>query len=110
MAGSIAGSKGRQGRSVYNASKAALRSFARTWANGLKDRKIRVNLLSPGPTETGAFADASEETKAMMASLILRGTLGQPSEVEEDALFLASNASSFVNGTEIFVDGAAAKV
>ena len=68
LQGSIAGSRGRPGRSVYNASKAALRSFARTWAQELKGRNIRVNLLVPGPTATAALAGASPEVKAFLAS------------------------------------------
>ncbi len=109
LQGSIAGSRGRPGRSVYNASKAALRSFARTWAQELKGRNIRVNLLVPGPTATAALAGASPEVKAFLASQVLRGTIADPNEVANAALFLASDESSFVNATEFYVDGGAAQ-
>jgi NAD(P)-dependent dehydrogenase (short-subunit alcohol dehydrogenase family) len=110
LQGSIAGSRGRAGRSVYNASKAALLSFARTWAQELKGRGIRVNLLVPGPTETRALAGAPDEVRGGLASLVIRGTMGTPDEVANAALFLASEESSFVNATEFFVDGGAAQV
>ncbi|BCQ28791.1 hypothetical protein NK8_69810 (plasmid) [Caballeronia sp. NK8] len=90
MTGSIAGMKGRVGRSVYAASKAALRSFVRTWASNLKDSGIRVNLISAGLTETAALANASNTTRDGLAALILRGRLGQPDEVANAVLFLAS--------------------
>jgi NAD(P)-dependent dehydrogenase (short-subunit alcohol dehydrogenase family) len=109
LQGSIAGSRGRPGRSVYNASKAALRSFARTWALELKGRNIRVNLLVPGPTATNALAGAPPEVKAFLASQVLRGTIAEPDEVANAALFLASDESSFVNATEFFVDGGVAQ-
>jgi NAD(P)-dependent dehydrogenase (short-subunit alcohol dehydrogenase family) len=103
--GSIAGAQGRAGRSVYNASKAALRSFARTWANEFSPRGIRVNLLSPGPTETRQFAGSTPEGKQQMANQIPRKSLGRPEEIANVALFLASDESSFVNGIELFADG-----
>ena len=109
LQGSIAGTRGRPGRSVYNASKAALRSFARTWAQELKDRNIRVNLLVPGPTATNALAGAPSNVQALLASQVLRGTIAAPEEVANAALFLASDESSFVNATEFFVDGGAAQ-
>ena len=110
LQGSIAGSRGRPGRSVYNASKAALSSFARTWAQELKGVNIRVNLLIPGPTATNALAGASPEVKALLASQVLRGTIADPDEVASAALFLASEESSFVNATEFFVDGGVAQI
>ncbi|MBT2792807.1 SDR family NAD(P)-dependent oxidoreductase [Paraburkholderia strydomiana] len=110
MTGSIAGVKGRAGRSVYAASKAALRSFARTWATDLKDRGIRVNLISPGPTETAALASASEAMREALAAPILRGRLRQPDEIADAVLFLASRDSTFVNATELFADGGYAQV
>lgn len=110
LMGSIAGSKGRAGRSVYNASKAALRSFARSWASDLASRKIRVNLLSAGPTGTGSFAGTSDAVRTQMAALTLRGQLGQPSEIAAAAAFLASDDAAFVNGSELFADGGAAQV
>lgn len=110
LTGSIAGVKGRAGRSVYAASKAALRSFARTWASDLKDRRIRVNLVSPGPTDTAALASASPSVRDALASPILRGSLGQPGEIASVVLFLASDDAAFVNATELFADGGYAQV
>jgi NAD(P)-dependent dehydrogenase (short-subunit alcohol dehydrogenase family) len=83
-----------------------LRSFARTWLNELKDRKIRVNLLVPGAIATTMQeAILTKEAKQYFEALIPRGTMGQPEEVATVALFLASDDSSFVNGAELFVDG-----
>jgi NAD(P)-dependent dehydrogenase (short-subunit alcohol dehydrogenase family) len=110
LTGSIAGSKGRAGRSIYNASKAALRSFARSWASELAPRNIRVNLLSPGPTETGAFANATEAVRTEMAAQTLRGRLARPEQIAATALFLASDEASFVNGVELFADDGVAQV
>ena len=104
--GSMAGSKGFAAHSVYSASKAALRSFARCWLTDLKDRRIRVNILSPGVIDTpGLDLAADAETKTHLATMVPRGELGRPSEVATIALFLASSGSSFVNGSEIFADG-----
>ena len=106
MTGSIASVKGWPDYSVYSASKAALRSFARTWLNELKDRQIRVNVLSPGQIATpiqDQMFDA--ETKRQFEALIPRGKMGRPEEIATVALFLASDASSFVNGVELAVDG-----
>lgn len=105
LTGSIAGSMGFETFGVYNASKAAVRSFARTWANELKGRKIRVNVISPGPIETGATADFPKEMKAGMAAMVPLGRWGRPEEIAGPALFLASEDSSFVTGIELFVDG-----
>ncbi len=106
MTGSNAAAKGFPGFSVYAASKLALRSFARTWLNELKDRKIRVNLLVPGAIATPMQEEVlTKEAKQYFESLIPRGTMGQSAEVATVALFLASNDSSFVNGVELFVDG-----
>ena len=106
MNGSIASVKGWPNYSVYSASKAALRSFARTWLNELKDRQIRVNVLSPGqiatPIQDKTF-DA--ETKRQFEALIPRGKMGRPEEIATVALFLASDDSSYVNGVELSVDG-----
>jgi NAD(P)-dependent dehydrogenase (short-subunit alcohol dehydrogenase family) len=90
---------------VYAASKAALRSFARTWLNELKDRKIRVNVLSPGQVDTPDSQRLDKETREMFESLIPRGKMGRPEEIAAVALFLASDDSSYVNGAELFVDG-----
>ena len=86
--------------------KAALRSFARTWLNELKGKKIQVNVLSLGPIATPMQEEVlTREAKEMFESLIPRGTMGQPEEIATVALFLASDASSFVNGVELSVDG-----
>jgi NAD(P)-dependent dehydrogenase (short-subunit alcohol dehydrogenase family) len=106
MTGSNASAKGFPGFSVYAASKLALRSFARTWLNELKGRNIRVNLLVPGAIATPMQEEVlTKEAKEMFESLIPRGKMGQPEEIATVALFLASDDSSYVNGTELFVDG-----
>ena len=103
--GSIAGSNGFASFGVYNASKAAVRSFARTWTNDLKDRRIRTNVLSPGPIATDLFATIPKELQEGFISLVPLGRVGQPEEIATAALFLASSDSSYVTGTELFVDG-----
>ncbi|TFW18685.1 SDR family NAD(P)-dependent oxidoreductase [Duganella callida] len=110
LTGSIAGVKGRSGRSVYAASKAALRSFVRSWASDLKQRRIRVNLISPGPTDTASLSRASDAVRLELAAPILRGALGQPDEIAGAVLFLASRDAAFVNATELFADGGYAQV
>lgn len=106
MTGSNASVKGFPGWGVYAASKATLRSFARTWLNELKDRKIRVNLLVPGAIATPMQEEVlTKDAREMFESLIPRGKMGQSGEVAAVALFLASDDSSFVNGAELFVDG-----
>jgi len=106
MTGSVASLKGFPGFGVYAASKAALRSFARTWLNELKSRNIRVNVLGPGPIATPMQEDVlTKEAKEMFESLIPRGKMGRPEEIASVALFLASDDSSFVNGVELNVDG-----
>src|SRR5271156_6398243 len=106
MTGSVASVKGFPGFGVYAASKAALRSFARTWLNELKGRKIRVNVLGPGPIATPMQEEVlTKEAKEMFESLIPRGKMGQPEEIATVAVFLASDDSSFVNGVELSVDG-----
>jgi NAD(P)-dependent dehydrogenase (short-subunit alcohol dehydrogenase family) len=106
MTGSIASNKGWPDYSVYSGSKAALHSFARTWLNELKDRRIRVNVLSPGqiatPIQERMFDEA---TKRQFEALIPRGKMGRPEEIATVALFLASDDSSYVNGVELAVDG-----
>src|SRR5216683_5910472 len=110
LTGSIAGSKGLEGTSVYNASKAAIRSFARSWANDLKRRKIRVNVIAPGPIDTAAVAGMPQEKKAAFAAMVPLGRFGQPEEIAGPALFLASDDSTFVTGIELSVDGGMAQV
>lgn len=106
MTGSIASVKGFPGFSVYSASKAALHAFARAWLNELKDRRIRVNVLSPGQIATPIQEQLfDEETKRYFESLVPRGKMGHPDEIATVALFLASDDSSFVNGVELYVDG-----
>jgi len=108
--GSIASIKGFPSFGVYNASKAALRSFARTWLLELKDRRIRVNVLSPGTIDTPALDPLGEEAKKQFLTMIPRGEMGRPEEIATVALFLGSSDSSFVNGVELFVDGGTAQV
>ena len=108
--GSIASIKGFPAFSVYSATKAAVRSFARTWLVDLKERNIRVNILSPGTIDTPILDPLGPDAKAMFASLVPRGEIGRPEEIATVALFLASNDSSFVNGIELFVDGGTAQI
>ncbi len=110
MTGSIAALKGLPGLAVYGASKAALRSFARTWTNELKSRGIRVNVINPGPINTDMFNAGPEEAKAFLISMVPLGRVGQPEEIASAALFLASDESSFVTGIELCVDGGLAQV
>jgi NAD(P)-dependent dehydrogenase (short-subunit alcohol dehydrogenase family) len=110
MNGSIAGSMGFPAMGVYSASKAALRSFARTWTVDLKDRGIRVNVLSPGTIDTPILEGAPRDVIDGFVKLIPRGTMGRPEEIATAALFLASSDSSFVTGSELFVDGGVAQI
>jgi NAD(P)-dependent dehydrogenase (short-subunit alcohol dehydrogenase family) len=98
--------------SVYNATKAALRSFARTWTIALKDRRIRVNAVSPGYTDTPAWHAALEFEEAMktISDSIPLGRFATPEEIAKSVVFLASDDSSYVTGTELFVDGGFAQV
>lgn len=111
LLGSLASDKVLDGHAVYAGTKAAIGAFARSWAIEFKDRGIRVNMLSPGPTETeileklGVPAAERGTFTAMMASAIPLGRLGQPEELAHAALFLASDASSFVTGINLRVDG-----
>ena len=109
LIGSIADELGRKGHGVYAASKAAVRSFARTWANELAPKGIRVNVVSPGPIAT-TWLKAPEEVRKAVINLIPLGRLGRPDEVATAALFLASDDSSFTTGAELHVDGGAAQV
>jgi NAD(P)-dependent dehydrogenase (short-subunit alcohol dehydrogenase family) len=108
--GSIAGVKGFAGFGVYSASKAAVRSFARTWTVDLKARNIRVNVLSPGSIDTPILEGVPKELMDYFISLIPRGTMGRPEEIATAVLFLASSDSSFVTGSELFVDGGVAQI
>ncbi len=111
LTGSVVGSKGFEAASVYSATKAAVRSFARTLTTDLKARKIRVNLVSPGPIQTpGLDAFANDNVKNLLKSGVPLDRLGTADEIAQAALFLASDDSSYVAGIELFVDGGAAQV
>jgi NAD(P)-dependent dehydrogenase (short-subunit alcohol dehydrogenase family) len=116
LCGSSAATKGMAGMSVYTASKAALRGFARSWSVELQQRKIRVNVLTPGPTETPIFdkgglpGDQVQAFKAMAASSTLTGALADADEIAKAAVFLASEDSRFIIGADIAVDGGHAQV
>jgi NAD(P)-dependent dehydrogenase (short-subunit alcohol dehydrogenase family) len=105
LTGSVASIKGTPGFWVYGATKAALRNFVRAWTIELKDRRIRSNVLSPGPTETPLVDLQPPEAIARILSTIPMGRMGSPEEIAKAALFLASDDSSFVTGVELFVDG-----
>jgi NAD(P)-dependent dehydrogenase (short-subunit alcohol dehydrogenase family) len=114
--GSIVGSKGLPMNSVYSATKAAVRSFARTWTTDLKGRRIRVNVVSPGSIDTPglsdllASSDTGEQRKKMISSSVPLGRFGTPDEIARAVVFLASDDSSYVAGAELFVDGGFAQV
>ena len=113
---SVNASKGWEASSVYSATKAAVRSFARTWTVDLKHRKIRVNAVSPGPIDTPVvkcFAQSEEEIEQLKKSLITSvpmGRMGSPDEIAKVVSFLASDESSFVTGIELFIDGGMAQI
>jgi len=113
---SIVASKGLPANSVYSATKAAVRSFARTWTTDLKERRIRVNAVSPGSTDTPGLNDLLASTEAgqqrlnMIPSSVPLGRLGTPDEIAKAVVFLASDDSSYVTGAELFVDGGFAQV
>lgn len=114
--GSVVGSKGFSANSVYAATKAAVRSFARTWTTDLKARKIRVNVVSPGPIDTEGFngvvgnTEEGQQRKAGLAQMVPMGRLGYPEEIARAVLFLASDDSTYVTGAELFVDGGIGQV
>ena len=113
---SVAGSKGLEAFSVYSATKAAVRSFARSWTTDLKKRKIRVNVISPGPIETpilDGLAETKEQRQGIvdhLTAMVPLGRIGQPDEIGKAAVFLASDDASYVAGAELFVDGGTAQV
>ena len=113
---SIVASKGLASNSIYSATKAAVRSFARTWTTDLRDRRIRVNAVSPGSTDTPGLSQllASSETGQqrlkMISNSVPLGRLGTPDEIAKAVVFLASDDASFVTGAELFVDGGFAQV
>ena len=110
LIGSIAGSIGTPGYGAYGATKAATRSYARTWTNELASRGIRVNTLSAGPIDTPMMAGATEEVRNTLGGLIPLGRMGRPEEVAAAALFLASDESSFIAGAELCIDGGMSQV
>jgi len=117
LTGSVASSKAFEGSSVYSATKAAVRSFARSFTVELKSRKIRVNVVSPGPIETpmttssiSDFGVSGEQIKKSLVAAIPLGRMGSPDEVARVVLFLASDDSTFVTGIELFVDGGMAQI
>ena len=117
LTSSTAGSVGTPAFSIYSASKAAVRNLARSWILDLKDRAIRINVVSPGPVRTpglvelaGPEAAAQQGLLDMLAAQVPLGRVGEPEEIARAVLFLASSDSSFVNGAELFVDGGLAQV
>jgi len=111
LTGSVSGSMGMEAFSVYNASKAAIRSFARSWTADLKARHIRVNVVSPGPVQTpGLDVFANDDVKQYLKTLVPLGRIGTSEEIAKAVLFLASDDSSYVAGAELFVDGGMAQV
>ncbi|HWE53593.1 MAG TPA: SDR family oxidoreductase [Bryobacteraceae bacterium] len=112
---SIATVKGFPGISVYSATKAAVRSFARTWTNELRERRIRVNAISPGHIDTPIFegwqqGDALTKMKDDLAKNVPLGRLGDPGEIAKAVSFLASDEASYISGIELFVDGGVAQI
>ena len=113
---SVVASKGLGANSVYSASKAAVRSFARTWTTDLKARRIRVNAVSPGATDTPGLNELWAKTETgrqrlqTISTSVPLGRLGTPDEVARAVVFLASDDSSYITGTELFVDGGFAQV
>jgi NAD(P)-dependent dehydrogenase (short-subunit alcohol dehydrogenase family) len=112
---SIATIKGFPGISVYSATKAAVRSFARTWTNELRERHIRVNAISPGHIDTPIFeswqkGEALTQMKEDLAKNVPLGRLGDPDEIAKAVAFLASDDASYISGIELFVDGGVAQI
>ena len=110
LTSSVVSLKGYGASSVYSATKAAVRSFARCWTTDLKARKIRVNAISPGPIKTPMGDQIPEEIAERIAESVPMGRFGDADEIAKAALFLASDDSSYVTGAELFVDGGAGQV
>ena len=111
LIGSMVSIKGFAACSVYNASKAAVRSFARTWIVDLKGRDIRINVLSPGYTATPGLSQfMTDDEKATAVASVPLGRIGTPDDLGKTAVFLASDDSAYVNGIELFVDGGAVQI
>ena len=113
---SIGSSKGFEETSVYSATKAAVRSFARTWTGDLRHRKIRVNAISPGPIDTPIFSNVLQneeqidQFKKNIVNTVPMGRMGSPDEVAKVVSFLASDDASYITGIELFIDGGVAQV
>jgi NAD(P)-dependent dehydrogenase (short-subunit alcohol dehydrogenase family) len=110
LTGSIAAVKGLAGFGVYSASKAAIRSFVRTWTVELKERKIRANVISPGTIDTPILAGLPREAIGQIVASIPMGRMGESEEIAAAAVFLAGDDSSFITGIELFVDGGTAQI
>jgi NAD(P)-dependent dehydrogenase (short-subunit alcohol dehydrogenase family) len=111
LTGSMVSIKGFASCTVYNASKAAVRSFARTWIVDLKGRDIRINVLSPGYTETPGLSQfLTDEQKASVVATVPLGRIGMPDDLAKAAVFLASDDSAYITGIELFVDGGAVQI
>jgi NAD(P)-dependent dehydrogenase (short-subunit alcohol dehydrogenase family) len=110
LTGSVASAKGTPAFAVYGASKAAIRNFVSGWTVELKDRRIRSNVLSPGPIATSLIVAQPQDAIDKIVSTVPMGRVGEPAEVAKAALFLASDDSSFVTGIELFVDGGRAQI
>jgi NAD(P)-dependent dehydrogenase (short-subunit alcohol dehydrogenase family) len=116
LCASIVASKGLPANSIYSATKAAVRSFARTWTTDLKARRIRVNAISPGTIDTPglnellASSEVGEQRRKMISNAVPLGRFGTPAEIAKAVVFLASDDASYVTGTELFVDGGLAQV
>jgi NAD(P)-dependent dehydrogenase (short-subunit alcohol dehydrogenase family) len=110
LTGSIAGVKGFPAFGVYSATKAAIRSFVRSWTSELKDRHIRANVISPGAIDPPILAPLPKEAIAQILATVPMGRMGEPDEIAKAAVFLASDDSSYVTGIELFVDGGAAQI
>jgi len=114
--GSVVGSKGLPANSVYAATKGAVRSFARTWTTDLKQRKIRVNVVSPGPINTEGMealltsGELGQARRELISNSVPLGRIGRPEEIANAVVFLASDEASFISGAEFFVDGGFAQV
>jgi NAD(P)-dependent dehydrogenase (short-subunit alcohol dehydrogenase family) len=110
------GSKGLPANSIYAATKAAVRSFARTWTTDLKQRKIRVNVVSPGPIQTEGLdgllgsSEVGQARREAISSGVPLGRMGRPEEIASAVVFLASDDASFITGAELFVDGGFAQI
>ena len=113
---SVVGSKGLSSNSIYSATKAAVRSFARTWTTDLKSRRIRVNAVSPGTIDTPGLSqllgssETGEQRRKMISTGVPLGRMGTPAEIAKAVAFLASDDASYITGTELFVDGGFAQV